>query len=127
MIFGAGTDIIEVARVKKSVSEISGFKKKIFSAAEIEYCESKARKFEHYAGRFAVKEAFLKAIGTGWRYGIAFNEIEVKNDGLGKPELNLSGKALEFVMKNRLVVTGVSLSHTKDNAVAFVIIEKKEG
>lgn len=123
MIFGIGTDLIEVERVKKSVEKIDGFKEKIFSSDEILYCESKKRKFEHYAGRFAAKEAFFKAIGTGWRNGLAFNEIEIINDKLGKPEIRLNGKALEFKNNNKIDKIQVSISHIKETAIAFVIVE----
>lgn len=123
MIVGIGTDIIEVARVKKSIETISGFKEKIFSAVEIEYCESKRNKYEHYAGRFAAKEAYFKAIGTGWRNGLAFNEIHIINDTLGKPVIILSGKAMEHCEKAGYTNKLVTISHLKDTAVAFVIIE----
>ena len=126
MIYGIGTDIIEVARVKKSIGTIGGFKEKIFGEKEIEYCGSKANMYEHFAGRFAAKEAFLKALGTGWRNGIAFKEIEVVNNELGKPELKLKGKALKFIKDRCLILSGVSISHTKETAVAVVILEKKE-
>lgn len=123
MIAGIGTDIIEVARVKKSIETINGFKEKIFSAVEIEYCESKRNKYEHYAGRFAAKEAYFKAIGTGWRNGLAFNEIQIMNDTLGKPVIILSGKAMEHSEEAGYTNKLVSISHLKDTAVAFVIIE----
>ena len=90
MIIGIGTDIIEVNRIAKSIENLS-FKQKVFSTQEINYCETKVNKAEHYAARFAAKEAFFKALGTGWRGGMAFNEVEIINDGLGKPTINLSG------------------------------------
>jgi holo-[acyl-carrier protein] synthase len=124
MIYGIGTDLIEVERVKKSVEKISGFKEKIFTDLEIEYCESKKRKHEHYAARFAVKEAFFKAIGTGWRNGLSFREIEVINDELGKPEIRLHGKAKDLSVQNKLKKINVSISHIKETAAAVVIIEK---
>ncbi|MBU4485952.1 MAG: holo-ACP synthase [Candidatus Delongbacteria bacterium] len=123
MIYGIGTDLIEVERIKKSVETIDGFKEKIFSADEISYCESKKKKFEHYAARYAVKEALFKAIGTGWRNGLAFNEIGVVNDKLGKPEINLNGKALEFKESHNIGKIHVSISHIKEVAIAFVIVE----
>ncbi|MBN2858052.1 MAG: holo-ACP synthase [Candidatus Delongbacteria bacterium] len=123
MIVGIGTDIIEVARVKKSIETINGFKEKIFSSDEIRYCESKRNKYEHYAGRFAAKEAYFKAIGTGWRNGLAFNEIHILNDHLGKPVIILSGKAMEQCEKSGVTNKQVSISHLKDIASAFVIIE----
>jgi len=123
MIYGIGTDLIEVERVKKSVEKIKGFREKIFSPLEIAYCESKKNKSEHYAARFAVKESFFKAIGTGWRNGLAFNEIEVVNNELGKPEIELHGKAKALSVKNKFKSVKVSISHIKTTAIAFVIIE----
>ena len=96
MIIGIGTDIAEVARISKSIENIS-FKEKVFSKVEIAYCEAKANKAESFAARFAAKEAFFKALGTGWRGGMAFNEVEVMNDELGKPSLNILGTTAEII------------------------------
>jgi len=123
MIFGIGIDNIEVDRVRKQL-EKNGFKEKIFSPAEIEYCDNRKNFAECYAARFAAKEAFLKAIGTGWRGGLTFNEIEVLNDKLGKPVLKLYGKSKEFAEKNEIDNIHVSLTHLKNYASAIVIIEK---
>ncbi len=123
MIFGIGIDNIEVDRVRKQL-EKNRFKEKIFSPAEIEYCDNRKNFAERYAARFAAKEAFLKAIGTGWRGGLAFNEIEVLNDKLGKPVLKLYGKVKAFVEENGLENIHVSLTHLKNYASAIVIIEK---
>ena len=83
MIFGIGTDLIEVERIADKMQTRPGFKELVFTQNEIVYCEIKTYKYEHYAARFAAKEAFLKAIGTGWRSGTAFNEIEIYNDEEG--------------------------------------------
>ena len=123
MIFGIGIDNIEVDRVRKQL-EKNRFKEKIFSPAEIEYCDNRKNFAERYAARFAAKEAFLKAIGTGWQGGLAFNEIEVLNDKLGKPVLKLYGKVKAFVEENGLENIHVSLTHLKNYASAIVIIEK---
>lgn len=123
MVVGIGTDIIEVARVKKSIETIKGFKEKIFSEGEIEYCESKKNKYEHYAARFAAKEAYFKAIGTGWRHGLAFKEIEIAHDSLGKPLIILSGNAKDHADRSGYTNRQVSLSHIKETATAVVILE----
>ena len=123
MILGIGTDIIEVDRIRKVMERDIGFRDKIFTPHEIEYCESKRHKYQHYAGRFSAKEAFLKAIGTGWRYGIRFGDIEVTHDELGKPEINVYGKAKEWVESESVSNIHVSLSHLKEMATAVVIIE----
>ena len=125
MIFGTGTDIIEVLRVEEKLSRTSGLKAKIFTSREVEYCESKHRPGLHFAARFAAKEAFLKAMGTGWSGGHKFTEIEIVNSALGKPELFVHGKVREFCNAHRIAGMEVSLSHIKDLAQAVVILERK--
>ena len=123
MIYGIGTDLIEVERVAEKIGKKSGFRELVFSKNEIEYCELRTNKYEHYAARFAAKEAFFKAIGTGWRDGTAFNEIEISNNESGKPELSFLGKTAEAIEKMKLGKISVSLSHLKTMASAIVIIE----
>ena len=123
MIFGIGTDLIEVERVAEKMEKKAGFKELVFSTDEIIYCEARTFKYEHYAARFAAKEAFLKAIGTGWRSGTAFNEIEIYNDEEGKPELRFHGITATTVAELKLGKVLVSLSHLKTMACAMVIIE----
>lgn len=123
MIYGIGTDIIEVKRLEEMLQKGHAYLETIFSENEIAYCESKGRKAEHYAARFAAKEAFLKALGTGWRNGIRFSEIEVANDELGKPALQFYGKAKEQVHSNGIQHISLSLSHVKEIAIAVVILE----
>lgn len=123
MIAGLGIDMIEVERVAEKIGKESGFRELVFSKKEIEYCESKANKFEHYAARFAAKEAFLKAIGTGWANGTAFNEIEIFNDENGKPGIMLHGETAITLANLGNKKISVSLSHLKTIASAVVIIE----
>jgi holo-[acyl-carrier protein] synthase len=125
MIFGIGTDLIEVERVAEKMEKKAGFKELVFSAAEITYCEARTFKYEHYAARFAAKEAFLKALGTGWRNGTAFNEIEIYNDAEGKPEFCFTGITAKTVTELKLGKIFVSLTHLKTIACAMVIIEKE--
>ena len=96
MIYGIGTDIIEVARIQKVMERDLGFRDKIFTPGEIAYCETKKHKYENYAARFSAKEAFLKAIGTGWRFGIRFGDIDIYHDDLGKPHIQTIGVAKEL-------------------------------
>lgn len=127
MILGIGFDLIEVARIAKQVDSDSRFKEKIFSPAEIEYCEScGVNKAQHYAARFAAKEAFFKAIGSGYRRGLAFSEITIINDELGKPIIRLSGKTADHARQNQFGGIHVSLSHLRELAGAVVIIEAKK-
>jgi holo-[acyl-carrier protein] synthase len=123
MIYGIGTDIIEVERIEKVMQRDLGFREKIFTPGEIAYCETKKHKYENYAARFSAKEAFLKAIGTGWRFGIRFGDIEVYHDELGKPFIRLSGKAEELMTSLSISKIHVSLSHLKEMATAIVIVE----
>lgn len=122
MIIGIGTDIAEVARIEKNI-ENNNFKEKVFTSNEIAYCETKVNKAERFAARFAAKEAFFKALGTGLRSGMAFKEVEVLNDELGKPYLNILGKTSEIIAKKKIRVMHVSLSHTKETAIAMVVLE----
>jgi holo-[acyl-carrier protein] synthase len=123
MIIGTGIDLIEVERIAMRVGRDSGFRELVFSKAEMDYCDSRATRFEHYAARFAAKEAFLKAIGRGLDSGLSLHEIEVLNDAKGKPEIRLSGQtAIELTSMNIRLIH-VSLSHLKSIATAVVILE----
>ncbi len=121
-LLGIGTDIVEIARIAKSI-EKKGFKEKVFSKIEIDYCETKKNKAESFAARFAAKEAFFKALGTGWRDGMAFNEVETRNDALGKPSLHILGKTAKIISKKNIKTIHLSLSHAKETAIAMVVLE----
>ena len=95
-IFGIGTDIVNTLRIKKIFSTNKRFKNKIFSKKEIKYCESRSNKISSYSKRFAAKEAFAKALGTGISKGISFNEISVNNNNNGAPYIELLGKTKAF-------------------------------
>lgn len=116
-------DLIEVERVASKISQEKGFRELVFSGREIGYCESRADKFIHYAARFAAKEAFFKALGTGWTGGTAFHEVEVVHDAAGKPELVLLGETGRFLAQKGDIRISLSLSHLKTLASAIVIIE----
>ncbi|HSN50285.1 MAG TPA: holo-ACP synthase [Bacteroidales bacterium] len=126
MIFGIGTDIIEVSRIKAVMEKDLGFREKIFTEGEIAYCETKKFKYQNYAARFSAKEAFLKAIGTGWRFGIRFADIDLYHDEFGKPLIRLTGKADELAMREGISKIHVSLSHIKETASAIVVVETGE-
>ncbi len=124
MIIGTGIDIVEISRFERFVKEDNlPLFRRLFTAGEIEYCAARKRSAQHFALRFAAKEAFLKALGTGLREGLSWQEMEVVHDHYGKPELKLSGEA-ERLLKNRGVTRSfVSLSHDGNCAVASVILE----
>lgn len=126
MIFGIGTDMIEVSRVKAVMESDTGFRDKIFTEGEIAYCEKLKNKHQNYAARFSAKEAFLKALGTGWRYGIGFADIDVYHDDLGNPHIRLYGKAKELANQEKISRIHVSLSHVREMATATVILEKED-
>jgi len=125
-IFGIGTDIINIKRMEKLLkSNNSNFKNRIFSKKEIMYCEKKNNPFSFYAKRFAAKEALSKALGTGIRKGISFKNIEILNDNLGKPSINLKGSTENFLkkkLKTKKYSIHLSLSDDKPWAQATVII-----
>jgi holo-[acyl-carrier protein] synthase len=123
MIIGTGIDIIEVERIAQRVGRDSGFRELVFSRDEMIYCDSKTSRFEHYAARFAVKEAFLKAVGRGWDSGLSLHEIEVVNGPNGKPGLRLSGQTEKELASLGIRFIHISLSHLKTIATAVVILE----
>ena len=125
MIFGIGTDIIEVKRMEKHLENNSALLKKLYTESEQKYCnKGKVTKYQCFAARFAAKEAFFKALGTGYRYGMAFHEIEVLNDELGKPYIVPHGKVHEYLKEQQIKSIHLSISHVKEMANAFVVIEK---
>ncbi len=123
MITGIGLDIIEVARVQQKIEKEQGFRELVFGPAEITYCEARTHKYQHYAARFAAKEAFFKALGTGWTTGTAFNEIEVLGNEAGNPAIHLSGQTAETLAHIDLLKVKLSLSHLANMAAAVVVIE----
>jgi holo-[acyl-carrier protein] synthase len=122
MITGVGIDMIEIERVAEKIGKNSGFRELVFSEAEIAYCERMTHKFEHYAARFAAKEAFLKAIGTGWTSEHPLTGIEVSHDATGKPLLQLHPKVIAAIPVPCQRIH-LSLSHLKSIATAIVILE----
>lgn len=117
---GIGIDIVEVKRVREATERWGErFLKRVFTQGEIDYCFSKRHGYGSLAGRFAVKEAVFKAIGTGWKGGVEWKDVEVVRKSDERPEVGLSGKAKEIV-KDREVL--ISISHTKDHAIAVAVI-----
>jgi holo-[acyl-carrier protein] synthase len=126
MIFGTGIDIVDISRFERFVRENNEpLFNRLFTPQEIAYCVARKRSAQHYALRFAAKEAFLKALGTGLRDGLAWRDMEVVNDQYGKPELILSGRAAELFRQNSLARIFLSLSHDGNCAVASVILEEE--
>jgi holo-[acyl-carrier protein] synthase len=124
MIKGTGIDIIEISRVAEKINKENGFKQKIFTRDEIVFCDSKKEKGQHYAARFAAKEAFLKATGEGLALGYELNEIEVVSENSGKPVIKLHGNFKKHAEANGWNKIHLSLSHVQAMACAVVIIEE---
>jgi len=125
MIYGLGTDLVETARIQNSIEKYGDrFLKKIFTEVERNYCDGfVGTEHLHYAARFAAKEAFSKAIGTGMANGFKFKEIGIENMKSGKPIISLSGALKE---KYGHLISHVSLSHTDTNALALIILEENQ-
>ncbi|HEY1731772.1 MAG TPA: holo-ACP synthase [Terriglobales bacterium] len=126
MIVGTGIDIAEVDRIANSIARFGRrFVERVFTAEEIRYCESKANKTERYAARFAAKEAGMKAIGTGWDRGVTWRDVEVRRQPGSRPTIVFHNKAGEFFRQLRAVRAHLSITHTKDSAMAQVILESE--
>ena len=126
MILGTGVDICEVPRIEAAITRHGRrFLERVFTEREIAYAESKANRYERYAARFAAKEAGMKALGTGWRGGIAWRDFEVANLASGRPTLRFHGKAAEIATKLGVAQVALSITHTKDQALAMVIVEDR--
>ncbi len=124
MIVGLGVDLVEVRRIAGAIERHgTSFLRRIFTPREIAYCESHRAKFERYAGRFAAKEAAMKALGTGWRRGVRFVDIEVVRESSGRPVLQLSGVARQIAEQMGVRHITISITHNHDTALAQVIFE----
>ncbi len=121
MIKGLGTDLVEVNRMTGKIKKDS-FLKLAFTENEIAYCKSKKYPSQHFAARFAAKEAYMKAIGKGWSKEANFKEIEIQNNEHGAPNLKLKGATLDFFHQSGFNQILLSMSHTDTMATATVIV-----
>ncbi len=123
MIMGSGIDIVEVKRIKRAVEKWGdSFLKKVFTDRELDYANSKRFAYQHLAARFATKEAVLKAFGGGWSRTLPWKDVEVVNDKNGKPEIIVHGEAKKVYNKRKIERILVSMSHTKEHAIANAIL-----
>lgn len=120
-----GVDIVEIKRIEKLFSTNEAFIKKIYTEKEVAYCNPKKNKYQHYAARFATKEAMFKALGTGWIGNLKWTDIELLNDKFGKPYLNFYGSVKLLVDEKNIENAAVSLSHCNDYAIAQVLLVPK--
>ena len=124
MIVGIGADIAEIDRLEAAIGRFGqAFQERVFTAEEIRYCERHKAKFERYAARFAAKEAAMKALGTGWRRGVRWRDIEVRNEASGKPGISFAGKAAEHAARLGAKRAHLSITHNGNVAFAQVILE----
>ncbi|MGH9431915.1 MAG: holo-ACP synthase [Terriglobia bacterium] len=127
MIVGTGIDIAETDRIQRGLEKHGGrFVRRVFTPQEVEYCDRFKNRAERYAARFAAKEAAFKALGTGWTQGVRWLDVEVVHLPSGKPELMLTGKALEVAQGLRVSRMSVSLSHADRYVVAHVVFESED-
>jgi holo-[acyl-carrier protein] synthase len=123
-VLGTGIDIVEVERLEGVVARRGErFLRRVFTGAERAYCDARARPGTHYAGRFAVKEAVLKALRTGWSQGIGWREVEVVPGAKGEPSARLTGEALRRAQAMGIETVHISISHTDRYAVASAVAE----
>lgn len=124
MIVGLGVDLAEVERIKAAIERYGQvFLRRVYTAEEIEYCEGFKNKFERYAGRFAAKEAAMKALGTGWRCGVRWVDVQVVREASGRPAISLSGQAGKIAEAMGVQRIALSITHTAAEALAQVIFE----
>jgi holo-[acyl-carrier protein] synthase len=125
VIISIGIDIIEVARIREVLLRTPRFTERVYTRAERAYCDSRGVvAAQHYAARFAAKEAALKALQTGWRGGISWQDVEVSAHHSGAPYLIFTGEVLTIFKKFGATATHLSLSHTSEHAIAQVILER---
>ncbi len=122
MVIGIGVDIVEVKRIVHALE--SAMIERVFTEVEIQYSTARKSKFQHFAGRFAAKEATLKALGTGWQKGIRWKDVEVVANKLGKPQLVFHRRARKIYQESGARQAHVTITHATDYAVAVVILEK---
>jgi holo-[acyl-carrier protein] synthase len=123
-IVGIGTDIIECLRIAQMIERHGElFINRVYTDYEIAYCSARKAATQHYAGRWAAKEAVLKALGTGWRRGISWRDIEVRHQPSGAPTVALRGGAREVLEKAGIKAMHLSISHCRSHAIAYAVAE----
>ena len=126
-IVGVGTDITECLRIARMIERYGEtFLRRVYTANEIQYCHSRNQTTQHFAGRWAAKEAILKALGIGWRPGISWHDLEIRAEPSGRPVVALRGGAREALEQAGVVQVLVSISHCRTHAVAYALALGKE-
>jgi holo-[acyl-carrier protein] synthase len=125
-IFGIGTDIVECLRIRRMIERYGElFLRRVYTEREIHYCQSRQRATEHFAGRWAAKEAVFKCLGTGWRRGLSWTDIEIRHDPAGKPHVMVCGAAKDLLQRLRIADVLVSISHCRAYATAYAVAMRK--
>ena len=125
-IVGIGTDIVECVRIRRMIEEHGElFLQRVYTDKEIRYCQSRRQATEHFAGRWAAKEAVLKALGTGWRRSISWRDVEIRNDPSGQPRVAVRGEAKEIAKKRHLEDMLITVSHCRTFATAVAIAVRR--
>jgi holo-[acyl-carrier protein] synthase len=126
-ILGIGTDIIECVRIARMIERYGElFLSRVYTDREIRYCQSRRQAVQHFAGRWAAKEAVLKAIGTGWARGISWRDIEVRNHHSGEPHVAVRGGAKDVTQRLQIADIHLSISHCRAYAIAYAIAVGRE-
>ncbi len=126
-IVGIGTDITDCLRIARMIERYGeAFLRRVYTAGEIQYCHSRKQATQHFAGRWAAKEAVLRALGTGWRPGIAWHDLEVRTEPGGRPAVAVRGGAREAIEQAGIAQVLVSISHCRTHAVAYAIALGKD-
>jgi holo-[acyl-carrier protein] synthase len=121
-VIGIGTDIVECLRIAQMIERHGDlFITRVYTDHEIEYCQTRKQSTQHFAGRWAAKEAVLKALGTGWRRGISWRDVEIRNDTSGKPTVALRGGARDVVEELHISQMLISISHCRSHATAYAL------
>lgn len=124
VIVGLGLDIAEIDRIRAAIERHGApFLERVYTPGEVAYCERHKNKFERFAGRFASKEAAMKALGTGWSGGVRWRDIEVVREASGKPSLQLAGVARQFADRLGVKSIALTITHSGNVALAEVIFE----
>lgn len=125
MIFGIGTDIVEIERIRQAIERNPKILARLFTENELSYFKKRNMNMQHIAGGFSAKEAILKALGTGLS-GLSWQEVEILRGNSGKPMVKLYGKAKEYASKNNVGNIFISISHSRDYAIAMATAELSE-